>query len=88
MPKSNQKNERKFDHLFNLVIIMFIILFNRANIVYGANINLVEVSKIPEGIQYIERKSLDTKGIGIIEVTTKYLKIDTNDSKKLRRIFI
>ena len=82
MPKTNQNSKRKFNHLLNLVLIMFIILFNRTNIVYGANINWVEVSKIPEGIQYIDRRSLDNKGRGIIEVTTRYLKIDTNDSKK------
>ena len=83
MPKTNQNSKRKFNHLLNLVLIMFIILFNRTDIVYGANSNWVEVSKIPDGIQYIDRKALDNKGRGIIEVKTKYLKIGTNNSKAI-----
>ena len=63
--------------------MILIILFNRTNIVYGANINWVEVSKTPAGIQYLDRESIDVKGKGIIELVTKYLKIDTNTSKEI-----
>ena len=81
MPKTNQKIISKLVHLLNLVVIMFTILFNRTNIVYGANINWVQISEMPEGIQYIDRESINNKGRGIIELSTKYLRIDTNDSK-------
>ena len=58
------------------------ILFNRTTIVYGAN-NWIEVSKTPVGIQYLDRDSIDIKGKGIIELTTKYLKIDSNTLQKI-----
>ena len=49
--------------------------------VYASNINWIEVSKTPAGIQYIDRDSINIKGKRIIELTTKYLKIDSNTSK-------
>tara|TARA_Y100001968_G_C18931088_1_gene514289 strand:+ start:218 stop:526 length:309 start_codon:yes stop_codon:yes gene_type:complete len=51
--------------------------------VYGANTNWVEVSKMPEGIQYLDRDSINVKRNGIIEITTKYLKIDSKAPKKI-----
>tara|TARA_Y100001968_G_scaffold94288_1_gene84700 strand:- start:86 stop:355 length:270 start_codon:yes stop_codon:yes gene_type:complete len=81
MLKINQKIKNKFDYLLNVLLLILIILFNRINIVSGANINWFEVSKTPEGFQYLDRDSIDIKGKGIIELTTKYLKFDTNTSK-------
>ena len=49
----------------------------------GANTNWVQVSKTPAGIQYLDRESIDVKGKGIIELTTKYIIIDTNSSNKI-----
>ena len=66
-----------------ILVLILIILFNRTNIAYGANINWIQVGKTPTGIQYLDRNSLDIKGKRIIEVTTKYLIIDTNTSKKI-----
>ena len=83
MLKINQKIKNKFDCILNTLVLILMILFNRANIVYGANINWFEVSKTPAGIQYLDRDSIDIKGKGIIELTTKYLIIDTNTSKKI-----
>ena len=83
MLKIIKKIKNKFDYLLNILVLILIILFNRTNIVYGTNINWVEVSKMPAGIQYLDSESIDIKGKGIIEVTTKYLKIDTNTSKKI-----
>ena len=83
MLKINQKIKNKFDCILNTLVLILMILFNRTNIVYGANINWFEVSKTPAGIQYLDRDSIDIKGKGIIELTTKYLKIDTNTSKKI-----
>ena len=51
--------------------------------VYAANINWIEVSKTHVGIRYLDRDSIDIKGKGIIELTTKYIKIDSNTSKKI-----
>lgn len=51
--------------------------------VYAENINWIEVSKTPVGIQYLNRDSIDIRGKGIIELTTKYLKIDSNNSQKI-----
>ena len=81
MLKINQKIKNKFNYLLNISVVILIILFNRINIVYGADINWVEVSRIPAGIQYLDMNSLERKGKGIIEATTKYLKIDINTSK-------
>ena len=50
---------------------------------YAANINWIEVSKTSVGIQYLDKDSIDNKGKGIIELTTKYLKIDSDTSKKI-----
>ena len=83
MLKINQKIKNKFDYLLNILILILIILFYRPPIIYGASINWVEVSKTTAGIQYLDKDSIDIKGKGIIELTTKYLKIDTNTSKEI-----
>ena len=83
MLKINQKIKNKFDYFLNILVLILIILFNSKNIVYAANINWVEVSKTPAGIQYLDTDSIDIKGKGIIEITTKYLKIETNTSKEI-----
>ncbi len=62
----------------NILILILIILFNRTNIVNAAHTNWVEVIKIPNGIQYLDRDSIDIKGKGIIELTTKYIKVDSS----------
>ena len=50
---------------------------------YGANNNWIEVSKNNEGIQYIDTDSVNNKDRGVLEITTKYLKIDPNSSKEI-----
>ncbi len=47
MLKINQKEENKFDLLLKILVLILVILFNRTNIVYGANTNWVEVSQMP-----------------------------------------
>ena len=83
MLKINQKIKNKFDYLLNILAIILIVLLNKTNLVYGANINWFEVSRTPEGIQYLDSDNIDTKERGIIEITTKYIKIDTKTSKKI-----
>ena len=83
MPKTNQKIKNKLDYLLNILVLILIILCNRKNPVYSANINWVEVSKTPAGVQYLDRDNIHIKGKGIIELTTKYLKIDPSTSKNI-----
>ncbi len=83
MLKINQKIKNKFYYLLNILVLMLIILFNRTNIVYGADINWFEVSRTPAGVQYLDRDSIDIEEKGIIELTTKYIKIDSSTSKEI-----
>ena len=83
MLKINQNIKNKFDYFLKILVLIFLILFNRTNIVYGANSNWVEVSKTAAGIQYLEEESLIIKGKGIIEITTKYSKIDPESLKEI-----
>ena len=83
MLKIAQKNKKKLDYLLNLFVIILIIFLNGKNLVYGANINWIEVSKTNAGIEYLDKGSLNIKGKGIIEITTKYLKIDTKSSNEI-----
>ena len=83
MLEINQGLKNIFNYLLKILVLLFILIFNRINIVYGANINWHEVSKTHAGIQYLDRDSIDIKGNGIIELTTKYLKIDPNTLKEL-----
>ena len=45
--------------------------------------NWVEVSRTQEGIQYLDRNSFNKKGESIIEITTKYSKINAITSEKI-----
>ena len=83
MLKKNQKIKNKFDFLLNILVLILVILFNRTNIVYGANTNWVEVSRTAAGVQYLDRNSIDIEEKGIIELTTKYIKIDSSTSKEI-----
>ena len=83
MLKINQEIKNKFNHLLNILVLILIILFNRTNIVYGADINWLEVSRTPAGVQYLDRDSIDIEEKGIIELTTKYIKINSSTSKEI-----
>lgn len=83
MLKINQKIKNKFDLLLNILVLILLIFFNSTNIVYGANTNWVEVSRTPTGVQYLDRDSIDIEEKGIIELTTKYIKIDSSTSKEI-----
>ena len=83
MLKINQKIKNKFDLLLNILVLILLIFFNSTNIVYGANTNWVEVSQTPTGVQYLDRDSINIEEKGIIEVTTKYIKIAPSTSKEI-----
>ena len=71
MLKTNQKIKNKSDYFLNKLILILIIICNRTTILYGANNNWVEVSQKNEDIEYLDRISLNLKGKGRIEITTK-----------------
>ena len=83
MLKINQKIKNKFDLLLNILVLILLIFFNSKNIVYGANTNWVEVSRAPAGVQYLDIDSIDIEKKGIIELTTKYIKIAPSTSKEI-----
>tara|TARA_B100001109_G_scaffold119832_1_gene97644 strand:+ start:39 stop:443 length:405 start_codon:yes stop_codon:yes gene_type:complete len=77
MLKKNQKIKKILGSFVNFILLTLIILFSETALVYGSNNNWVEVSKTPAGIQYLDKESLKIKGKGIVEIKTKYLKVDT-----------
>ena len=82
MFKINQKANKILNTFFYSLAII-VIIFNRPNIVFSAVNNWVEISRTTEGIQYIDRNSLNNKGKSIIEIITKYSKIKANTSEKI-----
>ena len=82
MFKINQKANKILNTFFYSLAII-VINFNRPNIVFSAVNNWVEISRTTEGIQYIDRNSLNNKGKNIIEIITKYSKIKANTSEKI-----
>ena len=84
MHKINQKIKNKPDSLLNILLLILIILFNKTNMVHAENINWIEVSKTALGIKYLNRDSIDIRRKGIIDLTTKYIKIESNTSKKIK----
>ena len=83
MLKLNQNTKNKLNSFLSLLVIIILIVFNRSNIVYAANNNWVEITKSPLGIQYVDRDSLKKKDKGLIEITTKYVKIESNNSNDI-----
>tara|TARA_Y100000766_G_C18723486_1_gene515147 strand:+ start:62 stop:466 length:405 start_codon:yes stop_codon:yes gene_type:complete len=83
MPKKHQMAKKELRSFFSLFIILLILFFNRANVVLGAENSWIEVSKTPLGLQYLDTNSLDSKGNGVIEITTKYLKLEANTTKEI-----
>ena len=77
MLKKNQKIKKILGSFVNFILLTLIILFSETALAYGSNNNWVEVSKTPAGIQYLDKESLKSKGKGIVEIKTKYLKFDT-----------
>ena len=81
MHKVNLKNKGTFLDLFlNLMVTVLIIFSINTKMVYGINKNWIEVSRTKFGRQYLDSDSLINKEKGVIEISTKYLKIDTKDS--------
>ena len=82
MFKINQKANKIFNIFFNFLVVI-VIIFNSPNIVFSAVYNWIEISRTQEGIQYVDRSSLNNKGENIIEVATKYTKINATTSERI-----
>ena len=80
MHKMNLKNKKFSDLFLNLIVTVLIMFSINTNMVYGINKNWIEVSRTKLGRQYLDSESLINKEKGVIEISTKYLKIDTKDS--------
>ena len=83
MLKNNKKIKKNLGSFVISLLVTLIIFFSKTSLVYGANNNWTEISKTPTGIQYLDRESFKNKGKGIIEIKTKYLKIDTYTSNEI-----
>ena len=80
MHKMNLKNKKFSDLFFNSIVTILIIFSINTNMVYGINNNWIEVSSSTFGKQYWDSNSLIDKEKGVIEISTKYFKIDPKDS--------
>ena len=83
MRKINLKYKSKlntFLNLFAIILIIFSININRA---YAYN-DWIQASKTSEGIQYWDRGSLIRKSNGLIEINSKYLKKEAENSEIIK----
>ena len=80
MHKTNLKNKNLYDLVLNFIVTILIIFSINTNMVYGINNNWIEVSSTKFGRQYWDSNSLINKKKGVIEISTKYFKIDAKDS--------
>tara|TARA_B100001029_G_C14753499_1_gene282080 strand:+ start:88 stop:528 length:441 start_codon:yes stop_codon:yes gene_type:complete len=83
MLKIAQKSIKKLDFFFKSLVITLTLFFNCTNIAYGANNNWIEVSRTPEGIQYMDKYSINKIDKDVIEIKTKYLKKNINLTKEI-----
>ena len=82
MHKIKLKDTKTANYFINLIVTILIIFTIKPNITYGSNNNWIEVSKTKGGVQYWDSNSLINKDKGIIEITTKYLRIDVKGIEK------
>ena len=76
MNKTNLKNKIFTDLCLNLLVIILIIFSTNINTVNASNNNWIEVSRSIGGIQYWDSDSLIKRKKGVIEISTKYLKME------------
>ena len=86
MHKTYLINKKITNTFFYLLVIILIFFSNKVKMVYADSNNWVEVSKTKAGTQYLDIYSIKNEDNGEIEVLTKYLKIDTYNSKEIEEI--
>ena len=83
MHKTNLKN-KKISDSFPILLALIIFSIN-INSTYSSYSNLIEVSKTYSGKQYWDINSLVNKDKGVIEISTKYFKLDSNGLGKFEK---
>ena len=83
MHKKIQNTKQIIFSFLNFLLFILIIYLNKPSRLYAANNNWIEVSKTEEGIQLIDYNYKNIKDKKIIEVKTKYLKIDPITTKTI-----
>ena len=83
MHKITIKTKKLSVTFLNLLVIILLILSLKPDVAYGIKSNWTEISKTEFGIQYLDKDSLTNKEKGVIEIKTKYLRMDINNAKKV-----
>ena len=87
MHKENRKTNKEADSLLILLIIISVIFYTNNYPVSALDRTWIEVSETSLGRQYLDRDSLINKDNGIIEIKTKYLKIDSKNKNVEENIY-
>ena len=87
MHKENRKTNKEADSLLILLIIISVIFYTNNYPVIALDSSWIEVSETSLGRQYLDRDSLINKDNGIIEIKTKYLKIDSKNKNVEENIY-
>ena len=82
MFKKNRTVREIFTTLLNLLAII-VILFTRTSTAFATPLDWIEVSRTIDGIQYLDKNSSNITSKNIIQITTKYLKIDPFTSETI-----
>jgi len=88
MCNKNLRTNKEGNSLFIAFIITLLILYTNDYPANALNDNWTEVSSTSSGRQYLDKDSLINKDRGIIEITTKYLKIDSKNKNVEENIYI
>ena len=81
MHKKHLRNNKETISLFMILIITLIVFYSNDYPVNALDSSWIKVSETLSGRQYVDQDSLINRDKGIIEITTKYLRIDSaNDN--------
>ena len=87
MCNKSLRTNKKGNSLFIALIITLLIFYINDYPVNALNESWIEVSSTSLGRQYLDKTSLINKDRGIIEITTKYLKIDSKNKNIEENIY-
>ena len=68
---------------FIVIILALFFLPYKIEKAYATTNNWIEVNQTKEGRQFWDRDSLTEKGKGIIEIKTKYIRLESNTSRAI-----
>ena len=88
MCNKSLRTNKEGNSLFIALIITLLIFYINDYPANALNDNWIEVSSTSLGRQYLDKTSLINKDRGIIEITTKYLKIDSKNKNVEENIYI